>query len=253
MRTRRLLVVFGLSLLVCSPAFAGGAPPPPPAAHVSAPSSGGGGAAARGSGNAAAGCGSIGASGSSSLRQPYQGNRSTSNMSAATAARLAAAAKANNLANLKNANYVNGKYVQRTWVCAGLVSSTPCLDYQQLHPESNTIDPRTGRLAVGGEIGGQVGASASALNWPSDAWAAGLPANPHPLAPPILTNRSDEPAAYAIVLHGGAVLATTEAPRQSGNLIVGRDRGGRLFSLKASDVDLRSTLPQAPTAAPAPR
>ncbi len=181
-------------------------------------------------------------------------------MNAATAARLAAANKAASLANLRNPSLVNGKVVQRSWACATadgsyFTSSTPCLDYRQLYPDA-VVGSRSLSGMQGQPVGsvGQGGPSVSSLNWAADAWSAGLPARPHPLAPPILTNRTEEPAPYAIVLHGGSALITTEAPRQSGSMIVGRDRSGRLFSLKASEVDLKATNIQTPpAAAPAPK
>lgn len=93
--------------------------------------------------------------------------------------------------------------------------------------------------------------------WMQDPGAAsvGMPTSRELVAHmPIQTNLSETPVSYAIVLHDGTALATVQPPKRSGNTIIGKDRTGHLYSVRASEVDLAaSRLPdQAPTAAAHP-
>ncbi len=86
----------------------------------------------------------------------------------------------------------------------------------------------------------------------TDPWTVGLGPNagrPREDELPILTKRSDMVAPYAVILRDGMALASVERPRQSGNMIIARDRGGNLYSIRASEVDMGATRPQAPAAA----
>lgn len=63
---------------------------------------------------------------------------------------------------------------------------------------------------------------------------------------PILTRNTEAVAPYSVILRDGMVFASVERPRQSGKMIVARDRSGNLFSIRASEVDLAATKPAAP-------
>jgi hypothetical protein len=63
---------------------------------------------------------------------------------------------------------------------------------------------------------------------------------------PILTRNSEAVAPYAVILRDGMAFASVDRPRQSGKMIVARDRSGNLFSIRASEVDLAATKPVAP-------
>ncbi len=80
---------------------------------------------------------------------------------------------------------------------------------------------------------------------------AGLPIATQAQGYPVVTNISQSPSQYAIVLRSGLALATQEPPTRSGNLIVGHDRTGHLFSVRSTEVDLAaSQIPAPPAAAP---
>jgi hypothetical protein len=63
---------------------------------------------------------------------------------------------------------------------------------------------------------------------------------------PILTKNSESVAPYAVILRDGMAFASVDRPRQSGKMIVARDRSGNLFSIRASEVDLTATRPATP-------
>jgi hypothetical protein len=63
---------------------------------------------------------------------------------------------------------------------------------------------------------------------------------------PILTRNTEAVAPYAVILRDGMAFASVERPTQSGKMVVGRDRSGNLFSIRASEVDLKATKPAAP-------
>jgi hypothetical protein len=63
---------------------------------------------------------------------------------------------------------------------------------------------------------------------------------------PILTRNMEAVAPYAVILRDGMAFASVDRPRQSGKMIVARDRSGNLFSIRASEVDLAATKPAAP-------
>ncbi len=60
---------------------------------------------------------------------------------------------------------------------------------------------------------------------------------------PIQTRISDQIAPYAVILRDGMAYASVEPPRQVGNMVVARDRTGKLYSIKASEVDMEATRP----------
>jgi len=79
----------------------------------------------------------------------------------------------------------------------------------------------------------------------------GLPVGRDQVAFPVQTRMADVAVRRAIVLRDGTAFATTEEPRWSGALIVGRDRFGKIYSVKASEVDLyASRIPPRPAPAP---
>ncbi len=63
---------------------------------------------------------------------------------------------------------------------------------------------------------------------------------------PILTRNTEAVAPYSVILRDGMAFASVERPRQSGKMIVARDRSGNLFSIRASEVDLAATKPAVP-------
>lgn len=63
---------------------------------------------------------------------------------------------------------------------------------------------------------------------------------------PILTRNTEAVAPYAVILRDGMAFASVDRPRQSGKMIVARDRSGNLFSIRASEVDLAATKPATP-------
>jgi len=63
---------------------------------------------------------------------------------------------------------------------------------------------------------------------------------------PILTRNTEAVAPYAVILRDGMAFASVERPTQSGKMVVGRDRSGNLFSIRASEVDLSATKPATP-------
>jgi hypothetical protein len=69
---------------------------------------------------------------------------------------------------------------------------------------------------------------------------------PRMAALPVLTRNSEAVAPYAVILRDGMAFASVERPRQSGKMIIARDRGGNLFSIRASEVDMAATKPAAP-------
>jgi hypothetical protein len=122
--------------------------------------------------------------------------------------------------------------------------------------------PETGPAGVPGIPGGggaaqqrlpgghrpTVPATAPRTVWMQDPGAsgAGLPATRDQEALPVQTRLSDTPVSYAVVLRDGTALASVVPPRQSGNMIIGKDRTGHLYSIRATEVDrAASRLPDA--------
>jgi hypothetical protein len=90
--------------------------------------------------------------------------------------------------------------------------------------------------------------------WIQDPGASGvgIPMTSQQRALPIQTPLSETPIPYAIILRDGTVLASVVPPQQSGNMVVGRDRTGRLYSIRATEVDRTATRLPAAAAAPQP-
>jgi hypothetical protein len=111
----------------------------------------------------------------------------------------------------------------------------------------------TGRRPVGGGSGsghGSVPYGALLLLDPG-ATAYGNPGHREQSDFPVLSRMTDLKARYAIVMRDGTAFASTEPPKWSGSRIVGMDRTGKLFSVKASTVDLAaSRIPPRPAASP---
>jgi hypothetical protein len=63
---------------------------------------------------------------------------------------------------------------------------------------------------------------------------------------PILTRNTEAVAPYSVILRDGMAFASVDRPRQSGKMIVARDRSGNLFSIRASEVDMAATKPATP-------
>jgi len=63
---------------------------------------------------------------------------------------------------------------------------------------------------------------------------------------PILTRNTEAVAPYAIILRDGMAFASVDRPKQSGKMIIARDRSGNLFSIRASEVDMAATKPAVP-------
>jgi hypothetical protein len=70
---------------------------------------------------------------------------------------------------------------------------------------------------------------------------------------PVQTRLSDVAASYVVVLRNGTAFASMVPPSLSGNSVVGRDRTGLLFSVRASEVDLDASHIQASKAASPPK
>jgi hypothetical protein len=83
-----------------------------------------------------------------------------------------------------------------------------------------------------------------------DPWAAGMPMTAQSQGLPVMTRLSEAPVDYAIVLRSGVALATQEQPTRSGNTVIGHDRSGHLFSVRASEVDLPASRLDSPPAPP---
>jgi len=132
------------------------------------------------------------------------------------------------------------------WVCTipggGVYYSWagPCPDY---YPEAPA-----GAQQVGIQRGQATGYE-NGTDYATDPWAVGVgpgAGTPRMANLPVLTRTSDMIAPYAVILRDGMAFASVERPRQSGKMIVARDRSGNLFSIRASEVDLAATKPAAP-------
>jgi hypothetical protein len=140
--------------------------------------------------------------------------------------------------------------VERTreyrWVCRGPGGGVyyswagPCEDYED------------GPAAVQQAMGipkGQATGYENGTDYATDPFAVGVgpgAGTPRMTDMPILTRTSDTMAPYAVILRDGMAFASVERPRQSGKMIVARDRSGNLFSIRASEVDMAATKPATP-------
>jgi hypothetical protein len=250
----RMVVTVGMVLLLGSAGLASaaghasvGAAPPPPPPPRSAPAAGFGHNAAP-YGPAAAGFGHNAAPYAAAAHPPMGSSSSTSYQGYG-----------------RGPAPLPGKWNVTNWLCLGssgyyYSSPVPCVDAQQV-PFGQPVEGgkaaqyafRQGPYSVSldGYAPGYGAQSARGANWSTEPWAVGLglPQHPGSTSLPIFTNLSRVVAPYSIVLRSGTALASMEAPKQSGGLIVGRDRTGRMFSIKASEVDVSATrLPPATTA-----
>ncbi|HEY6320878.1 MAG TPA: hypothetical protein VJA16_04900 [Thermoanaerobaculia bacterium] len=114
-------------------------------------------------------------------------------------------------------------------------------------------------VQVGGGQGGQGGQPPGYLNgreYATDVFPGYAPpgaGTPKAVDLPIQTRMSDQIAPYSVVLRDGMAYASVEPPRQVGNMVVARDRTGKLFSIKASEVDMGATRPITSNAASKPK
>jgi hypothetical protein len=132
------------------------------------------------------------------------------------------------------------------WVCRGPGGSYyyswagPCEDYE---------DAPAAAQQVMGIPKGQATGYENGTDYATDPFSVGVgpgAGTPRATDMPILTRSSDTMAPYAVILRDGMAFASVERPRQSGKMIVARDRSGNLFSIRASEVDMAATKPATP-------
>ncbi len=110
------------------------------------------------------------------------------------------------------------------------------------------------RLLGGGRLGAESTGGPRAA-WIQDPGAngVGMPTTKEQQQLPVQTRLSDTPVSYAVVLRDGTALASVVPPWQSGAMIVGKDRTGHLYSVRASEVDkAASRLPDTVSTIPNP-
>jgi hypothetical protein len=130
------------------------------------------------------------------------------------------------------------------WVCANPGGG---VYYSWAGPCDFTPDePGAAQQAAMGIQRGQATGFENGTDYATDPWAVGIgpgAGTPRMADLPVLTRSSDTIAPYAVILRDGMAFASTERPKQAGKMIVARDRGGNLFSIKASEVDMAATKP----------
>ena len=124
-------------------------------------------------------------------------------------------------------------------------------------PYANTVGYEehvlTGQHPGGGGGGGGRGSvpEGAVLVLDPGATAYGNPGHREQSDFPIQSRMTDLAVRYAIVMRDGTAFASTDMPKWSGDMIVGRDRTGKLFSVKGSTVDLpASRIPSQPAPSP---
>jgi len=139
----------------------------------------------------------------------------------------------------------NPKFEYR-WVCRGPAGNVyyswagPCYDEYE------------GPATIAQQAGipkGQATGFENGTDYATDPFSVGVgpgAGTPKVAELPILTRNSDRIAPYAVILRDGMAFASVERPKQSGKMIVARDRSGNLFSIKASEVDMAATKPANP-------
>ena len=121
-------------------------------------------------------------------------------------------------------------------------------------PDQTGAAAATAGALPGSRFGAPATPAGTRAVWIQDPGASGvgIPVTRQQRALPIQTPLSETPVPYAIILRDGTVLASVVPPQQSGNMVVGRDRTGRLYSIRATEVDQVATRLPAAAAAPQP-
>jgi len=140
------------------------------------------------------------------------------------------------------------KVQQFRWACRGpggvyYSFAGPCED-----SEEEVAAAQPGAQQVG-TLRAQATGFENGTDYATDPFAVGLvpgAGTPRMADLPILTKNSEAVAPYSVILRDGMAFASVERPRQSGKMIVARDRSGNLFSIRASEVDLAATKPATP-------